>query len=306
MAYTTSYSERFSLGDNHNALTRLIIIHLVFFITLALCRTYFFFFYQDPAQIEAAFRENILQWFALPGKPGALASRPWTLLTAMFSNMGIWMIIGLMLWLWAFGFIFQDLSGNRKIIPLYLYGGLAGSLGYLLISGLQPAVATGLFYGSAPAVMAVVIATTMLSPHYRLLPQLMGGFPLWVLTAIYVLINIGTQPLQQPLSYVPQLAGGLMGFVFMQLLRMGYDCSEWMNQLYDKAVHLFDPQRPRQKKTSIKDMHFYKTTRKPFHKTPHLTQEKIDALLEKIHQQGMEALTQEEKDFLERASRSNS
>ncbi|HBB58404.1 MAG TPA: rhomboid family intramembrane serine protease [Chitinophagaceae bacterium] len=297
----------YSLGDSQNSLTRLVIINLIVFITLALCRAYFFFFYQDTAQIEQIFRQQILQWFALPGQFQQLLYRPWTLLSAMFTNVGVWMVLGNMLWLWAFGFIFQDLSGNRKIIALYLYGGVAGSLGYLLASFILPdATSAGLFYGAAPSVMAVAIATTMLSPYYRLFPQLMGGFPLWVLTVVYVLVSVATKPLQQPLSYLPLLAGGAMGFVFMQLIRMGYDLSDWMNRIFDWANDLFNPEKPKQKKAGIKEIHFYKATRKPFDKKPRLTQERIDALLEKIHQKGMDSLTQEEKEFLERASQSNS
>ena len=297
----------YSLGDSQNSLTRLVIINLIVFITLALCRAYFFFFYQDTAQIEQIFRQQILQWFALPGQFQQLLYRPWTLLSAMFTNVGVWMVLGNMLWLWAFGFIFQDLSGNRKIIALYLYGGVAGSLGYQLASSFLPdATSAGLFYGAAPSVMAVAIATTMLSPYYRLFPQLMGGFPLWVLTVVYVLVSVATKPLQQPLSYLPLLAGGAMGFVFMQLISMGYDLSDWMNRIFDWANDLFNPEKPKQKKTGIKEIHFYKATRKPFDKKPRLTQERIDALLEKIHQKGMDSLTQEEKEFLERASQSNS
>ena len=297
----------YSLGDSQNSLTRLVIINLIVFITLALCRAYFFFFYQDTAQIEQIFRQQILQWFALPGQFQQLLYRPWTLLSAMFTNVGVWMVLGNMLWLWAFGFIFQDLSGNRKILALYLYGGVAGSLGYQLASSFLPdATSAGLFYGAAPSVMAVAIATTMLSPYYRLFPQLMGGFPLWVLTVVYVLVSVATKPLQQPLSYLPLLAGGAMGFVFMQLIRMGYDLSDWMNRIFDWANDLFNPEKPKQKKTGIKEIHFYKATRKPFDKKPRLTQERIDALLEKIHQKGMDSLTQEEKEFLERASQSNS
>jgi membrane associated rhomboid family serine protease len=295
----------YSLGDSQNSLTRLLIINLVVFITLALCRAYFFFFYQDTAQIEVVFREQILQWFALPGKGQQVLYRPWTLLTAMFTNVGIWMVLGHMLWLWAFGFIFQDLSGHRKIIALYLYGGLAGAVGYLLTVTLLPATSTsGLFYGSGPAVMAVAIATTLLSPYYRLFPQLMGGFPLWVLTLVYVLVSIATKPLEQPLTYIPLLCGAFMGFLFMQLIRMGYDLSDWMNGVFDWANNLFNPEKPKQKKPGVRDMHFYRATRKPFDKKPKLTQDKIDALLEKIHQRGIDSLTAEEKEFLERASQS--
>jgi Rhomboid family len=137
----------YALGDSQNSLTRLVIINLIVFIALALCKAYFFFFYQDTAQIELVFRQQILQWFALPGQIEQWLYRPWTLLSALFTNVGVWMVLGNMLWLWAFGFIFQDLSGSRKIIAVYLYGGLAGGLSYgLTASMMGDAAATGYFY----------------------------------------------------------------------------------------------------------------------------------------------------------------
>jgi membrane associated rhomboid family serine protease len=296
----------YSLGDSQNSLTRLVIINLIVFISIALCKAYYFFFYQDTAQIEQIFRQQILQWFALPGQIGQWLYRPWTLLSAPFTNVGVWMILGNMLWLWSFGFIFQDLSGSRKIVAVYLYGGLAGGLAYGITSlALGEAAGAGVFYGAGPSVMAIAIATTMLSPYYRLFPQLMGGFPLWILTVVYFLLSIATRPLEQPLSYVPLLAGAVMGFLFMQLIRMGYDLSEWISRVFDWANTLFDPDKPKNRKPSIRDTQFYKATRKPYDKIPKLTQDRIDALLDKIHHHGIDALTQEEKDFLERASQSN-
>ncbi|MEJ7682604.1 MAG: DUF6576 domain-containing protein [Segetibacter sp.] len=47
---------------------------------------------------------------------------------------------------------------------------------------------------------------------------------------------------------------------------------------------------------------FYKSTQKPYKKTPHVTQQRIDDLLDKINNKGYHALTEEEKDFLKKAS----
>ena len=35
-----------------------------------------------------------------------------------------------MLWLWTFGYILQEITGNKTLVPLYIYGGLAGALAY--------------------------------------------------------------------------------------------------------------------------------------------------------------------------------
>ena len=57
---------------------------------------------------------------ALPADMGTYVTRPWTLLTHMFvhDTSNVWHILGNMLWLWAFGYILQDLTGNRKLIPI--------------------------------------------------------------------------------------------------------------------------------------------------------------------------------------------
>ena len=107
----------------------------------------------------------------------------------MFTHEGVWQLIGTLLWLWGFGYILQDLTGNSKLIPVYIYGGLAGAILFILTSNLIPqyyAVANEAMplIGGGAAVMAVALATTTLAPGYRIFPMLNGGIPLWVLTLI--------------------------------------------------------------------------------------------------------------------------
>ncbi len=64
---------------------------------------------------------------------------------------------------------------------------------------------------------------------------------------------------------------------------------------------LFNPEK-KQKKQIEKPKVFYKAEKKPFVKTPHVTQQRIDELLDKIHQKGYNFLSDEEKDFLKKAS----
>ena len=44
--------------------------------------------------------------------------------------------------------------------------------------------------GAGPALMALAVAATTMAPRYRLFPMI--NIPLWVLTAVFVLIRIGT------------------------------------------------------------------------------------------------------------------
>ncbi|MBM3412657.1 MAG: rhomboid family intramembrane serine protease [Bacteroidetes bacterium] len=298
-----SANRRLTLGDSNNALIKLVAANLVVFITLSLCKSYFFFFYQDKALLEATFRTTVFPWFLLPSTAEGLLTHWWTLFTFPFANLGFWMVLGNMLWLWAFGFIFQDLSGNRKIIPLYLYGAWVSGLTYLVAAVFfPPASSISSYMGSTAAVMTIAVATTMLTPRYRIMPDLFGGFPLWALSSLYLLITLATRPLSQPLSYLPLLAGGMTGFLFMYLIGRGIDTSAWMSNLFDWAGQLFNPNRSHKVIPPLKEQLFYKATQRLFKQTPHLAEDRIDAILDKINAKGMDSLSEEELETLNRAS----
>ena len=53
----------------------------------------------------------------------------------------------------------------------------------------------------------------------------------------------------------------------------------------------------------VKTQLFYKAKVQPFKKTPLLTQQKIDEILDKIGQKGYGSLTEDEKEVLKRASK---
>jgi hypothetical protein len=211
-----------------------------------------------------------------------------------------------MLWLWAFGFILQELTGNKKLIPIYIYGGLAGALAFImanyLIPPLYPFIGSASLMGANAATMAVAVATTTLAPQYRFFKNLNGGIPIWVLTLIYVLIDIaGVASLGAAFS-LSHLFGGVAGFIFIYLLRKKIDGSVWMNSLYDWFMQLFNPHK-KNTGNPLKEKVFYNSGgRKPFHKTSNITQQRVDEILDKINQKGYHFLTAEEKDILKRAA----
>src|SRR5690349_3943466 len=107
------------LGDDNNALMALIGINALLFVCFGLIQV-IYYISKSP---QAAFQYEILRWFIVPAKLSSIATRPWTVLTYMFVHVGFFFTLINMAWLWVFGSILQDLSGNSKIIPVYLYGG---------------------------------------------------------------------------------------------------------------------------------------------------------------------------------------
>jgi len=293
--------KRIFFGTDDDALLSLIIINAIVFIILGFIRAVY---HLSEVHLDA-YWNNVVGWFILPADVEKLAGRPWTMVSYMFSHVGIMQFISNMLWLWAFGYILQDLTGNRRLIPIYLYGGFAGAIYYVLavelIPKLDPATAAPLV-GAGAAIMAVAVATTMVAPDYRIFPMLNGGIPLWVLTLVYGLIDFASISRGEPAIYISHIAGAAVGFFYIYFLRKGHDWGEWMVRFYEWISDLFTPGKSRRTKPTGNQVFYNTRGKQPYKKTPNLTQQKVDEILDKINQKGYHFLTDEEKELLKRAS----
>jgi membrane associated rhomboid family serine protease len=300
------YRKKVSLSQSGSTLTTLIIMHLVVYVLFAFLQVVWHLRYEDDQVAISLFTKHVLSWYTLPAGFDAMMSQPWTLLTHMFIQTSLWQVFANMIWLWCFGYIMQDLTGNKKIVPVYIYGALAGALGFMLAYNFLPSLevskATATYMVASAGVMAIAISTTLVAPGYRLFPMLYGGIPLWVLTSIYLIIDLATISVNDTGTLVSHIFGALTGVLFMFFLRRGYDWSEWMSNFFDWIGNLFNPERNK-KKRNIKEELFYRSATAPFKKTPNLTQQRIDEILDKINQKGYNSLSDEEKEMLKRASR---
>lgn len=294
--------QRFSLGSPGNALVWLFALNVVMFLILQVIRVAI----NVNDHSDAAFYTGVTGWFQLPANLISLGKKPWTIISFMFTDVFLIRIFSNMLWLWAFGSVFQNLTGNRKLVPVYLYGGIAGALFFMIASY---AVTTGLaadndagMLGANASVMAIAAAATAIAPNYRLFSNIGGGIPIWILTVVYFAIDLASVAVASPAWAVAHAGGAVAGLVFVLLLKRNIDGSIWMIDLYDWFVNLFNPHKKEQK-NPVKERIFYNTgTRAPYQKTSNITQQRVDEILDKISQQGYKALTKEEKDILKKAS----
>jgi len=295
---------RIPIGQDGNALVGLFTLNIIFFLILLTIQVAYFFYQQTPQLYNA----QVVQWFELPASLQKFSERPWTIITYMFSDTGnnIIRLISNMLWLWAFGYVLQEMTGNDKIIPIYIYGGFLGGIIFIasnyLIPALTPGIENNALLGANAGTMAVAMATTTLSPNHKFFTMIRGGISIWVLMLIYLFIDFaGIASLSAAYS-LSHLAGALAGFLFVVLLKKGKDGSVWMNNLYDWVLNLFNPNK-KSKNISVKEKMFYKTgDRTPYSKTSNITQQRVDEILDKINQRGYHFLTDEEKDILKKAS----
>ncbi|HEY6977265.1 MAG TPA: rhomboid family intramembrane serine protease [Chitinophagaceae bacterium] len=295
------------LGQDNNALTWLIIINAVVFVGINFIKIIYFLSYDTPMEALQNFHLQILDWVSLPANLDKLAGRPWTILVYMFSHDSVWQLIGSLLWLWGFGYILQELTGNTKLIPIYLYGGVAGALFFILSSYFITQSAEGgttsfALIGGGAAVMAVATATTTYAPKYRIFPMISGGIPLWILTLLFVTIDYATIATDKTSFALAHLGGAVIGFLFITQMQRGNDWSLWMINFINWLNDLFNPEKKYRKKPVAQQRGYKTTSRKPFEKTPRITQQKLDEILDKINMEGYHSLSQEERDFLKKAS----
>ncbi len=297
-----STGQRVSFWSENNALLMLISLNVFVFITLRFIMAV----YGLSHLREEKFYTNIFQWFAMPGDFMTFMTRPWTIVSSAFTQLDLFFLFSNMLWLWTYGFIFQDLTGNRSIIPLYLYGAIAGSVFYLISFAIFPqwkeVIGTSYYFGSTSAIISIAIGATILSPGYRLFPMIRGGIPLWVLTVVFGVIDIFYLK-TKPAWFFPHLGAALIGILFVQRLKKGDDWGEWMNQFYEWIVNVFSPKKKRDGAKKVKQEVYYDSRGyRTFRRRANLTQQRIDEILDKINQRGYEKLTEEEKELLRRAS----
>jgi membrane associated rhomboid family serine protease len=301
MSYSNStYRFKSEAFDADNAVLRLVVICLALFAAFGVMWGVWLFSY--PKEIVwVSYSQDILRWFVLSASTEELLYKPWTVLTYSYADYNFLSVFPNLFWLWCFGYIMQDIGGNKRIIPLFIYGGIGGALFFVLANILFSSVYNTTLVGAGPAVMAVVVATTILSPDYRLFPLIGGGLPLWVLTVIYIAANFLLLGLSNTGAIAAHLGGAVAGAIFISFFKNGIDMGKWINNFLDWVNNLFNPNRPK-KGRDIKNELFYKANVKPYSKLENPTEERIDTILDKINHSGYSSLSDAEKELLERAA----
>ncbi len=245
-------------------------------------------------------------------------THPWTLLTYGFLHEGFWHIGWNMLLFYWFGRIVGDLIGDDRILPIYLWGALAGGLLFWATAAFMPYGAGGTLYllGASGAVMATIVAAAVIAPEYAIRLILLGEVRLKYIALVLVLLdvfafgNTGNQG-----GHFAHIGGALMGYFFVAQLQSGRDLAVPVNRVFDATQRFFGSfrggaRRPRRRPTiayrrgePAGESNAPQSGARP--RNPD-TQERLDVILEKIKAAGIESLSPEERDFLYQASRERS
>ncbi len=228
---------------------------------------------------------------------------PWQLVTYTFLHADFWHVFFNMLMLWMFGMEIENLWGSRKFLIFYLLSGVAGGLANLLITAMMGSVFPTI--GASGAVFGVLIAFGMLFPNRPVYLYFLLPIPAKWLIAGMVGINLfyGVFGGGGNVAYFAHLGGAAFGFLYM-LGEMSYiPTKNWWTNI--REAFSGPPARTRAYRgDQVKEGKFYDIqSGKQIKKEQEVTQEVIDAILDKISTGGYQNLSAEEKRILNEASR---
>ena len=275
---------------NGSNLTRLIYINIAVFVLLTIVAVIGFLLNDTFISGKA------LDLFSVPASFNALILRPWTLITYMFTHKDIWHILFNMLWLYWFGRIFLEYLDGRKLVAVYLLGGICGALVYILSFNIFPVftgiVADSVAIGASASVMAVVISIAAYVPDYTMNLLLLGRIKIkYMALAIFILTSILDFSVNSG-GKLAHIGGAFFGYLYIMNLKHGHDIGKGINRIIDFFVTLFKPRK------KLRVTHKKVADEFEYNKIKAEHQKRINRILDKISKGGYDSLTKEEKETL--------
>ncbi|PZX58412.1 membrane associated rhomboid family serine protease [Algoriphagus ratkowskyi] len=255
------------------------------------------------------FYTTALSYLMMPAALPRFASQPWSIFTYMFLHEGIFHILFNMLFLYWFGLLVHQFLGSRKLANLYILGGLAGAIFYMLIYNLSPYFNTGLdsslMLGASAGVFAIVVGAATLSPNTTFQLIFLGAVKIKYIAIFYVILSFANSAGANAGGELAHLGGALLGYLYIVQLRKGNDWGLPVQKVGIFFEDLFSGRKSnvkvsyRKAKTSNGGgfSSFTKSSKAEPKSvtTDDATQEEIDQILDKIADRGYEALNKEEK-----------
>ena len=247
-----------------------------------------------------------LLWFALPAVPAEMLVRPWTVLTYGVTNAygGFFGLLNFAFgayWLNWLGRQYEHDQGSAGLMGAYVFTTLGGALlaavlgafagGGLAGGGLGNGglLGFGTWFGVWAPALGILCATAALYPDRQIGLFLLGVISLkWIAIAFVVLeLAFSKDP--------THLGAALFGVVYARAAQRGVDLGAWARPLFgERRARATAPTSRAARSPRAAPARRAEATS---------TSRSVDAILDKILEQGYDSLTDEERAILDRASR---
>ncbi len=281
---------------DHSSLNRLILVNILVWFIINLLRVFLFLFQTAENPIETEWILAIEKWLAVPAGLDQWLSKPWTVITYMFLHLDFWHLLVNMLWLYWFGKIFLEFMNGRRLLFVYLFGGILGALTFMAAFNVFPVFSQSLgvavAIGASASVLAVVIATSTLVPNYAINLLFIGQVKIKYIALFMIIMDVFMLRSSNAGGHFAHLGGALAGVIYILAVPSG-------NFAFSDRIRSF-LRKTGLSKRKIKPV--YKSGKplsdEEYNAMKALSQKKIDVILDKIAKSGYKSLTEEEKEFL--------
>ncbi|MFC0878405.1 rhomboid family intramembrane serine protease [Saccharicrinis sp. FJH2] len=290
MSIWDEIKESFKKGS---IVTRILYVNIGVFIFLRLADVVF-----KLTEIEPTVWTYPLYLFSIPSDPAELATKPWTLITYMFTHFEFLHILFNMLWFYWFARFFLMLYNEKQLLGLYITGGLAGAATYLLAYNLIPYFAHqdhNILLGASASVLAIVVAVAVTAPNNEINLIFIGPVKMKYLALFTVVIDLISVTGDNAGGHIAHLGGAAWGWMYVMAFQKGNDMGKFVNIIIDSIVSIFKPKR---KKMKVKWNRPVTDIDQEYRDQRAAKEHEIDAILEKIKKSGYDSLTKDEKQKL--------
>ncbi|WP_316831374.1 rhomboid family intramembrane serine protease [Pedobacter aquatilis] len=230
----------------------------------------------------------VRNYLGLPAVFSLFPERFYTVFTYMFFHDDFFHLFFNMIGLFWFGQIFMNFLKSRQFHFVFITGGLAGALFFIIGLNIFPVFSGNLqgvtVIGASGAVMAIIVATATLVPNYALYLMFLGEVKIKYLALAYFILDILALGNINAGGSFAHIGGAVLGFTYIKMLQNGRDWSK-----------LFE------KKPKLKVVKNEQPIKKPTFKG--ISQKEVDEILDKISKSGYDKLTASEKEKLFKASK---
>ena len=276
-------------------IAQLLLLQLTLFLAFQLL-AFIGILWQGPE--GTSLKSDVVRLFAMPYNLGALAWKPWTLFTSIFSHEAFFHFLFNGLFLFFIGRMYLMLVDYRSVWPLFIATGLAGNLLSLLLMqspGMKNYMGNGLLLGSSGALMGLMMTLARLNPNLPVRLFLFGEVKLKFVALAYLLLNV------LMLGRVSNL-GGTLAHLGGAALGLWYGWRRSLGQ---------DPLRRAYLNRSSKTKSFMSVSfRRPLTDDDYRSRKvekeaSLDELLDKVHRKGLSSLSKKERQLLDNYSKNS-
>lgn len=212
----------------------------------------------------------------------------WQFLTCTFLHTGPWVLIGNLLMLYFFGNPVEAEMGSRRFLQVYFLGAVFGNLlwyaGYFSQGGV--------FMGASGGVYAITVAFAALFPGRPITILLFFVLPVTLLARYWAIGALAMSALLTlnhagQVGSLAHLGGALVGYLYV---------TGWNRRRQMLQVDVRAGPRPAQRLRRQP----LETIASPFEEEDFMAR-RIDPILDKIAEHGIQSLTREERRLLEQA-----